>query len=120
MSATLVGQDGVVDAPELRGVAVPAHGIVRIDLATTVPRRDEPVAAGSHLTWPGLGHGPGPLRPAGTVARVREWLPGQAAPATTNLMLGLVSGSGQRNLVLNNPGPDETRAAVQVVTRDSK
>ena len=44
---------------------------------------------------------------------------GQAAPATTNLMLGLVSGSGQRNLVLTNPGTDETRAVVQVVTRDS-
>jgi hypothetical protein len=119
VDATLVGQDGVVDAPELRGVAVPAHGIVRIDLATTVPRRDElslrvttsrgRVSATVRDRYDQLGAG----------AAAREWLPGQAAPATTNLMLGLVSGSGQRNLVLNNPGTDETRAAVQVVTRDS-
>ncbi len=111
VDATLVGQDGVVDAPELRGVAVPAHGIVRIDLATTVPRRDElslrvttsrgRVSATVRDRYDQLGAG----------AAARDWLPGQAAPATTNLMLGLVSGSGQRNLVLNNPGPDETRAA---------
>ena len=33
VDGTLIGEDGVVDAPELRGVAVPAGGAVRIDLA---------------------------------------------------------------------------------------
>lgn len=119
VDATLVGQDGAVDAPELRGVAVPAHGVVRIDLATTVPRRDElslrvttsrgRVAATLRDRYDQLGAG----------ADARDWMPAQAAPSTTNVMLGLVSGAGQRNLVLTNPGPDETRAGVQVVTKDS-
>jgi hypothetical protein len=34
-------------------------------------------------------------------------------------MLGLATGSGSRNLVLTNPGSDETRAGVQVITHDS-
>jgi hypothetical protein len=119
VDATLIGEDGVVDAPELRGVAVPARGVVRIDLATTVPRRDElslrvttsrgRVAATLRDRYDQLGAG----------AAARDWLPGQAAPSTTNLMLGLVGGSGQRNLVLTNPGPDETRAGVQVLTKES-
>ena len=119
VDATLVGQDGIVDAPELRGVAVPGRGIVRINLATTIPRRDElslqvstsrgRVSATVRDHYDQLGKG----------ASAREWLSSQPEPATTNLMLGLVSGSGQRNLVLTNPGPDETRAAVQVVTKDS-
>jgi hypothetical protein len=119
VDSTLIGQDGVVDAPELRGVAVPAHGVVRIDLARTLPRRDEltlqvttsrgRVSATVRDRYDQLGEG----------AAARDWLPAQAAPATTNVMLGLVSGSGQRNLVLTNAGPDETRATVQVITKDS-
>jgi hypothetical protein len=119
VDATLVGQNGIVDAPALRGVAVPARGVVRIDLATTIPRRDElslrvttsrgRVSAAVRDHYDQLGAG----------AEARDWLPAQPAPDTTNLLLGLVPGSGQRNLVLTNPGPDETRAAVQVVTKDS-
>lgn len=119
VDSTLIGEDGVVDAPELRGVAVPAHGVVRIDLATTVPRRDElalrvttsrgRVSATVLDRYDQLGAG----------SASRDWLPAQAAPATTNLMFGLVEGSGQRNLVLTNAGPDQTRAAVQVITKES-
>jgi hypothetical protein len=119
VDATLVGQNGIVDAPALRGVAVPARGVVRIDLATTIPRRDElslrvttsrgRVSATVRDHYDQLGAG----------AEARDWLPAQPAPDTTNVLLGLVPGAGQRNLVLTNPGPDETRAAVQVVTGES-
>ncbi|MDQ4053867.1 MAG: DUF5719 family protein [Actinomycetota bacterium] len=119
VDSTLIGQEGVIDAPELRGVAVPARGVVRIDLATTIPRRDEltlrvttsrgRVSATMRDHYDQLGAG----------AAARDWLPAQAAPSTTNTMLGMVPGSGQRNLVLTNAGTDETRAAVQVVTEDS-
>ena len=119
VDATLIGQSGVVDAPALRGVAVPAHGEVRIDLATTIPRRDElslrvttsrgRVSATVRDRYDQLGAG----------ASARDWMPGQPAPSTSNLLLGLAPGSGQRNLVLTNPGLDETRAKVQVVTKES-
>ncbi len=119
IDATLIGQDGIVDAPELRGVAVPARGVVQINLANTVPRRDElalqvmtsrgRVFATVRDRYDQLGAG----------AAARDWLPGQLAPATSNLMLGLVAGTGQRSLVIANPGQDETRASVQVVTKDS-
>jgi hypothetical protein len=119
VDATLFGQRGLVDAPELRGVAVPARGAVRIDLAATIPRRDEltlrvstsrgRVSATVRDHYDQLGAG----------AEARDWLPAQPAPATTNLLLGQVPGAGQRNLVLSNPGPDQTRASVQVVTEES-
>ncbi len=119
IDATLVGRTGVVDAPELRGVAVPARSLVRINLATTIPRRDElalqvmtsrgRVLATIRDRYDQLGAG----------AAARDWLPGQSAPAMSNLMLGLAPGSGQRSLVIANPGLDETRASVQVVTKDS-
>ncbi len=119
IDATLIGRSGVIDAPELRGVAVPARSLVRINLATTIPRRDElalqvmtsrgRVLATVRDRYDQLGAG----------AAARDWLPGQSAPATSNLMLGLAPGSGQRSLVIANPGQDETRASVQVVTKDS-
>ena len=119
VDSLLIGQQGVIDAPELRGVAVPARGVVRIDLATTVPRRDEltlrvttsrgRVSATVRDRYDQLGAG----------AAARDWLPAQAAPSSANTLLGLVPGSGQRNLVLTNAGTDEARAGVQVVTKDS-
>lgn len=119
VDAVLVGADGPVDAPELRGVAVPARGVVRIALATTIPRRDElalrvttsrgRVSATVRDRYDQLGAG----------AAAADWLPAQLAPATSNLMLGLVPGDGLRNLVLSNPGTDETRASVKVVTKQS-
>ena len=110
IDATLVGQDGIVDAPELRGVAVPAQGVVRINLATTIPRRDE--LALQVMT--SRGRVVATIRDRydqlGTGAAARDWLPGQSAPATSNLLLGLPSGAGQRSLVIANPESDETRA----------
>lgn len=119
VDATLYGRSGPVEAPGLRGVAVPAGGVVRIDLAATVPRRDE---LALHLTtsrgrvrtsirdvFDSLGPGP----PSS------DWLPAQAEPTTSNLMLGLEPGPGQRTLVLANAGEDQTRATVKIVTGDS-
>ena len=119
IDATLVGQDGIVDAPELRGVAVPARGVVRINLATTIPRRDE--LALQVMTSRGrvLATVRDRYDQLGTGAAARDWLPGQSAPATSNLLLGLPSGAGQRSLVIANPESDETRASVQVVTKDT-
>jgi hypothetical protein len=45
-----------------------------------------------------------------------DWLAPQASPDTENLLLGLARGEGDRRLVLGNPGDDEVRATVKIVT----
>ena len=55
----------------------------------------------------------------GSGATGQDWLPAQAEPATANLLLGLTRGAGERTLVLANPGADEVRATVTVVTPTS-
>jgi hypothetical protein len=115
------GARGPVEESEsvLRGVAVPGHSVVRIDLAKEMPRRDEltlhvrttrgRISADVIDTYSELGSGP-----KGT-----DYLPSQAVPSTSNLLLGLPEGRGRRVLLLANPGETETRAAVKVVTEKS-
>ena len=55
----------------------------------------------------------------GAGATGQDWLPAQAEPATANLLLGLTKGAGERTLVLSNPGADEVRATITVVTPTS-
>jgi hypothetical protein len=55
----------------------------------------------------------------GAGTRAQEWLPAQAEPSTSNMMLGLTKGAGERTLVLANPGGDEVRAEIKVVTPTS-
>jgi hypothetical protein len=115
------GADGPVAESEsvLRGVAVPGHSVVHIDLAAKMPRRDElalhvratrgRVSAAVLDTYDELGRGPS----------ATDYLPAQAAPSTSNLLLGLPDGRGRRVLLLTNPAETETRAAVKVVTAES-
>ncbi|MCD4525342.1 DUF5719 family protein [Nocardioides sp. cx-173] len=116
VDATLYGVAGVVDAPELRGVAVPPRGVVRLDLGALVPRRDELAV---HVTT-ARGRVAASVRDRqqelGTGGAADDWLPAQAAPATSNLLLGVTPGKGLHNLVLLNPGEDETRATVRLVS----
>ncbi len=113
------GRSGLVEVPALRGLAVAGNGRARVDLATVVPRRDDlalrvttargRVGASVLDRYDQLGAG----------ASSSEWLPSQPAPLTDNELLGLPEGQGQRTLVLANPGDDETRATLQVVTDTS-
>lgn len=113
------GRSGQVTAPQLRGLAVPPRGSVRLDLAEIVPRRDELA-----------------MRVVASRGRVRasisgrldrldggepsvDWLPGQPAPQTTNRLLGADEGTGQRTLVLANPGESEARATIRLITPES-
>jgi len=110
------GRDGRVEAPDLLGLAVPGGDVERVDLAATLPRGDDLALrvrvvrgrASAHLTdsYDRIGSGD----------RSTDWLPGQAAPATTHRLLGLPAGEGRRVLVLANPGDDEGRATVRLVT----
>ncbi|MBZ5737335.1 DUF5719 family protein [Nocardioides mangrovi] len=116
---TVLGSAGVVDAPRLRGVSVPGHSTVRLDLAQLIPRKGElaldlltvrgRVGASLLDTFDRVGSAP----------MVRDWLPGQTEPEAHSLLMGLAPGSGPRTLVLANGGTDEARVSVKVVTPDS-
>lgn len=113
------GRTGPVDVPNLRGLIVPGGESLRLDLAEEVPSRGElavrvevprgRLAVTAEDTVPALG-----ARPE-TVA----WLPESAPPATEQLLLGLVPGSGDDTLVVTNPGDDEARVEVRVVTEEA-
>ncbi len=116
------GPGGVVDAPSLRGLAVPGEGSVQLDLAAEVPRRG---SLALHLTttrgrvgaavvdrFDDLGAGPSG----------EEWAGSQARPSTEVLLLGLPGADEdgvRRELVLANTAGDQTRVALSVLTPDT-
>lgn len=116
---TLYGRAGAIDVPRLRGVSVPGRGSVRLDLGKVVPRRDEltlhVVTSRGRLAATVLDR----YDELGAGRSSAEWLPSQAAPATSNLLLGAPAGEGTRTLVLTNPGDSETRVTVRFVSEDS-
>lgn len=116
---TVLGRNGVVEAPRLRGVSVPGGRSVRLDLAELLPRTDElaleVVTARGRLGATLLDR----FDPPGRTALTQDWLPAQLTPATESLLLGLAPGSGKRTLVLANPGGDEVRAELKVVDSES-
>lgn len=116
---TVRSNRGLLDVPTLRGVTVPGGESLRLDLAQEVPRRTElglqvdvsrgRLAATVEDEVPPLGS-----RPA-----TQAWLPESVAPTTDRLLLGLARGSGEDTLVLTNPGEDEARVELQVVTDEA-
>ena len=119
VDVTLYGRAGTIDVPALRGVSVAGLDTVRVDLATTIPRRDElairvtsargRVAASVLDSFDELGAG----------ASASDQLLAQPAPVTSNVLMGVTGGAGRQTLVLANSGADEVRANVRVVTEDS-
>ncbi|GAB3773855.1 hypothetical protein FB382_000642 [Nocardioides ginsengisegetis] len=115
---TLYGRAGTIDVPRLRGVSVPGHSSLRLDLGKIVPRRDEltmhvvtsrgRLASSVLDTYAVIGGAPS-----------SDWLAPQAAPATSALLLGTPGGAGKRTLVLTNPGEDETRVSLKIVSERS-
>ena len=116
---TVYGASGVIDVPHLRGVRVPGHESVRLDLGQVVPRRSElalhvltsrgRLAASVLDTADELGSG----------SSSSDWLPAQPEPATSNVLLGAVAGKGTRELALANPGENEARVTVKVISPKS-
>lgn len=112
----VLGADGQVEAPGLLGVAVPGGETRTLPLAEVLPRRDElavhvtvlrgRIAASVRDTVRGLGSG----------RSGDDALASQAAPATTNLLLGVPRGDEQRTLVLANTAATQGRATVSFVT----
>lgn len=111
--------EGVVDAPALRGVLVPGGESRRLELARLIPRSGD-LAVRVTTTR-------GRLTAAvedtedrlGSAVPSTDWLGGQDAAESTSTLLGAPPGNGPRTLVLANPGDDELRVQVRMVTADS-
>lgn len=111
----LYGRNGLIEEQDLHGISVPGHQVVRLDLSQLTPRRGTlaahvvvvrgRVATTVRHTYDPLGRG---------MPRI-DFLPAQARPETTNLLLGVPTGvPGEIHLF--NPGADEARATIQVVS----
>lgn len=110
---------GPVPTPGLLGIRVPGRTSMAIDLGQAAPRRRD---LGAHVVVSrgrvavtatdrvgGLGAGEGDS----------EWLPGQAAPQAENTLVGLLPGQGSRTLSVLNPGTEEARVSVKVISPES-
>jgi hypothetical protein len=116
---TVRSPSGVLDVPTLRGVSVPGHTSSQLDLGQVVPRRGE-LSVEVHTSRGRLAvHVVDSFDELGNGASAQDWLPAQAEPASSAMLLGLARGPGERTLVLANPGADEVRATVKVVTASS-
>lgn len=110
---------GPLEVPALRGVSVPGHSRVQLDLGELVPRRGElalhVVTSRGRLATSVLDR----YDQLGTDTASSDWLPPQSRPLKENYLLGLPSGKGTRTLLVANPGDSEVIATVKVVTKDS-
>jgi hypothetical protein len=108
-----------VSVRQLRGITLPGHRTITLDLRKVVPRR--PLLTAHVLVSRGR-VAVGVLDTStnlvtGSVRR--EWLPPQLAPEQNSLLLGLPAGPAVRTLQLANPTSDVVRAQVRVVTGDT-
>ena len=116
---TVRSPNGVIEVSALRGVSVPGNSSLQLDLGQVVPNRAE-LSLEVHTSRGRLAvHVVDSYDQLGSGATGQDWLPAQAEPSTTNLLLGLTRGAGERTLVLSNPGADEVRATMTVVTPTS-
>lgn len=117
---TVLGADGLLDVPALRGVRVLGSRVARFDLSRVVPSTDA-LALHVVVTRGRLGaHVTDVVDQLGRGGRAEGWLPGQAAPAETSYVVGTGGGSRRRVLSMANPGDSETRVQVRLVNEDSE
>ncbi|WP_162599923.1 DUF5719 family protein [Nocardioides solisilvae] len=117
---TVLGDDGPVEVPALRGLTVRGGQATRVDLAAVVPRRDA-LTLHVRVTRGRLGVSVlDRFEELGGGTSTTDWLPARSGPATTDYLLGLGGGTGSRELVLANPGDDEARVRVRLVTPRSE
>ena len=115
VDVVLYSRQGVVSAPDVRGIRIPGRTSVTVDLAATIPRR------GDVAVQVAVSRGRAAVTALDSSGRPgdglrSEWLPAQPEPATANLVLGLPGGKGSRTLSVANPGESEAVVSLQVVT----
>ena len=112
-------RQGPTEVPDLLGVRVPGRSTYVVDLARTVPRRGDVsvrlVVSRGRLSTTVSDR----FAPIGSDTDTVDWLAPQPAPAPQALLLGLPAGRGSRRLTLTNPGDDQARVTLKIVTPDS-
>lgn len=110
---------GLLDVPDLRGMRVPGRSALRVDLAQVAPRRGdlaiEVAVTRGRATATVLDR----VGDFGAEEPVEDWIPGQAAPQPAVVLLGLPEGAGPRTLSVLNPGTDEARVGIKVISPES-
>lgn len=116
----VLGGNGPVDVPALRGVEVAGHGTASLDLGKLVPTTD---LLALHVTVDrgqvGVAVRDRGERLSGSTS-TEDWLAPQAHPSRQNLLLGVQPGNGSRQtLAVANDTGSEVRATVRLVTSSS-
>jgi hypothetical protein len=111
---------GLVDVPALRGVRVPGGRSTSFDLSVVVPNRDALAVRVAVSRGRLASNVVDVVDPVGRDRPVREWLPAQAAPASTSYVAGIGTTAADRVLTLANPGDSEVRVALELVSEESE
>lgn len=111
---------GQVDVPALRGVRVPGGRSASFDLSAVTPSRDALAVRVTVSRGRLASSVVDVVDPVGRDRPVREWLPGQAAPASTSYVAGIGTTAADRVLTLANPGDSEVRVALELVSGESE
>lgn len=119
VDVVLLGRNGPVDVPELRGVAIRGGESREFDLSQIVPRADDLALRARTVRGRISASVLDTFEELGSDQQGTDALASQLRPTRTNLLLGLPGGPGQRTLVLANPGDDAGRAAIRLVTGDA-
>lgn len=108
--------EGPMDVPALRGVAVEGRTHVRLDLGTVIPSTaDLALHVVVERGQLGVAVRDRGERLTGTTS-TEDWLPAQARPARRALLLGLQPGSGRHTLTVANDSDDQATATLRLVT----
>jgi hypothetical protein len=115
----VLSDEGPLDVPALRGIAVEGRSHVRLDLGAVVPRTGD-LALRVVVERGQLGvavRDRGEQLAGGTTTE--DWLPAQQRPALRNLLLGVQPGSGRHTLTVANDSDDQATATLRLVTDGS-
>lgn len=113
---TFFGELGVVEAPDLRGVAVPGGEHLVLDLATRLPST-RPL--GVQVTTVRGRLGVFAVDSADSFGRSRtrsQWVTPMTRARATAFLPGIKPGSGSQTLSLLNPGQDQAVVSIRLVT----
>lgn len=115
----VLGSTGVLDVETLRGVRVPGHSTVALDLGEIVPRRTDLAVRMAVSRGRLVASAWDEVDELGRGDSAGDWMSAQAAPAERSTLLGLAPGRGARELMVANFGESEARVSLRIVTEES-
>ncbi len=119
VNVTIFGPDGRINAPGSRGIVIEPHSARSVPLSV-MATVDGPV---SLLVESSAGRVAATLHQRlwrGTTPLGSDWIPPTLAPATELVLPGIVAGTGDRELVVTNPGERTASVAVELLGEDGR